>query len=169
MFSDWNARVMIRDISSVRDQISAYTDEADIWRLPPGIANSAGTLALHLAGNIQHYVGAVLGGTGYVRDRETEFTAREVPRSELLAQVEAARAALLTTLAHIKADTLDSVYPIEIAGVRLSTGQFLVHLATHLAYHLGQIDYHRRSVTGQGSIKGMQSIPALTASGEQER
>jgi len=161
MFSDWNARVMIRDISSVRDQINAYTDEADIWRLPPGIANSAGTLALHLAGNIQHYVGAVLGGTGYVRDREAEFSVRDLPRSELLAQVEKARAALSRTLSDIETDTLDSLYPIEIASVRLSTGQFLVHLATHLAYHLGQIDYHRRAVTKEGSIRGMQSIPSL--------
>jgi uncharacterized damage-inducible protein DinB len=161
MFSDWNARVMIRDIDSVRDQINAYADEADIWQLAPGIANSAGTLALHLAGNIQHYIGAVLGGSGYIRDREVEFTAREVPRSELLAQIETARAAMSKTLSDIEADTLDSVYPIEVAGMRLSTGQFLVHLATHLAYHLGQIDYHRRAVTREGSIRGMQSIPSL--------
>ena len=168
MFSDWIARVMIRDIDSVRDHLNAHTDETDIWRLVPGMANSTGTLALHLAGNIQYYIGAQLGGTGYVRDREAEFTARNVPRSEMLAQIEAARTALLTTLPDIEDDTLDSAYPIEVAGVRPSTGQFLVHLATHLAYHLGQIDYHRRTVTAKGSIPGMQSIPPLIASGDSE-
>jgi hypothetical protein len=168
MYSDWIARVMIRDIDSVRDQLNAYTDEADMWRLVPGIANSGGTLALHLAGNIQHYIGAQLGMTGYVRDRDAEFSARNVPRSELLEQIEAARTALLKTLPAIEAETLYSAYPTEVAGVRPSTGQFLVHLAAHLAYHLGQIDYHRRTVTGQGSIGGMQSIPTLTASGNSE-
>ncbi len=169
MFSDWIARVLIRDIDSVRDQLDAYTDETDIWRLVPGIANSAGTLALHLAGNIQHYIGGRLGATHYVRDRDAEFSARNVPRSELLAQIAAARTALLETLPDIEADTLDSAYPIEVAGVRPSTGQFLVHLATHLAYHLGQIDYHRRVVTANGPIGGMQSIPALIPSGAAER
>jgi len=163
MFSDWIARVMIRDIDSVRDQLNAYTDETDIWRLVPGIANSAGTLALHLAGNVQYYIGAHLGATGYVRDREAEFTARDVPRSELLAQIEAARTALMKTLPALDAGALDSVYPTEVAGLRPSVGQFLVHLATHLAYHLGQIDYHRRTVTANGAIRGMQSIPALIA------
>jgi uncharacterized damage-inducible protein DinB len=163
MYSDWIARVLIRDIDSVSDQLNAYTDEADIWRLAPGIANSAGTLALHLAGNIQHYIGAQLGGTGYVRDRDAEFNARNVPRSELLAQIEAARMALLKALPDIAAKATESAYPLEVAGVRLSTGQFLVHLAAHLAYHLGQIDYHRRVVTANGHIGGMQSIPALVA------
>lgn len=164
MYTDWIARVLIRDLDSVRDQLNAYNEEADIWRLVPGIANSAGTLALHLAGNIQHYIGAQLGATGYVRDRDNEFSARDVPRSELLEQIEAARTALEKALPDMGGDVLNSAYTIDVAGVRPSTGQFLVHLATHLAYHLGQIDYHRRAVTAQPSIGGMQSIPALIAS-----
>lgn len=168
MVTDWLARVLVRDIDSVRDQINAYTDEADIWRLVPGVANSAGTLALHIAGNIQHYIGAQLGATGYVRDRDAEFGARDVPRSEILAQIEAARMALARALPNVKADALASAYALEVGGVRPSTGQFLIHLAAHLAYHLGQIDYHRRAVTAQPSIGGMQSIPALVATDASE-
>jgi uncharacterized damage-inducible protein DinB len=168
MVTDWLARVLVRDIDSVRDQINAYADEADIWRPVPGVANSAGTLALHIAGNIQHYIGAQLGATGYVRDRDGEFSARDVPRSEILAQIEAARMALAQALPDMKADALESAYTIDVAGVRPSTGQFLIHLATHLAYHLGQIDYHRRAITAEPSIGGMQSIPALIASDESE-
>lgn len=163
MYADWTARVMMRDLESLTDQLNDYQDEADIWQLVPGVANSAGTLALHLAGNIQYYIGALLGGTGYVRDRKAEFATRDVSRAELLEQIDAARAALRQTVSRIDTGTLDSAYAIEVAGTSLSTGQFLLHLAAHLAYHLGQVDYHRRFVTGSGPVGGMQSIPALVA------
>jgi uncharacterized damage-inducible protein DinB len=163
MYADWIARVLMRDLESLVGQLNDYEDEADIWRLVPGVANSAGTLALHLAGNIQYYIGALLAGTGYVRDREAEFATRDVSRVELLQQIGAARAALKQAVSRLDTGTLDSAYPIEVAGQRLSTGQFVLHLAAHLAYHLGQVDYHRRFVTGSGPVGGMQSIPALVA------
>lgn len=163
MNADWISRVLMRDLDSLSDQLNAYTDEADIWRTVPGIANSAGTLALHLAGNIQHFIGAQLGETGYVRDRDAEFGRRDLPRRELLEQIDAARTALETGLSQLEAGALDSPYPLELAGTRAATGQFIVHLVAHLAYHLGQVDYLRRYVTASGSIPGMQSIPALLA------
>lgn len=163
MYADWIARVLMRDLESLSSQLEDYQDEADIWRLVPGVANSAGTLALHLAGNIQYYIGALLAGTGYVRDRQAEFATRDLSRVDLLQQVDAARAALKEAVSRIDAGTLDSTYPIEVAGTGLTTGQFLIHLAAHLAYHLGQLDYHRRFVTGSGPVGGMQSIPALVA------
>ncbi len=88
------AAVLDRDLRTLSREIAAYGDERDLWRMAPGVPNSAGTLALHLAGNIQHYLGARLGGTAYVRDRPAEFAERGVPRAELLARVEAARAAV---------------------------------------------------------------------------
>lgn len=163
MNADWIARVLLRDLDSLSDQLNAYTDEAEIWQPLPGIANSAGTLALHIAGNIQHFIGAQLGETGYVRDREAEFGTRDLSRGELLEQVEAARTAVETGFSQLGTGALDSSYPIELAGTRAATGQFLVHLVAHLAYHLGQLDYHRRCVTGSGAVNGMQSIPTLVA------
>jgi hypothetical protein len=108
----------------------------------------AGTLALHLAGNLQHYFGAHLGRTGYVRDRPAEFARRDVPRSELLQQIEAAHAAVKAALSGAVVPDLEAEFPELIAGKRVSVGDYLVHLSTHFAYHLGQIDYHRRVVTG---------------------
>ncbi|UCC82754.1 MAG: DUF1572 family protein [Gemmatimonadota bacterium] len=161
MITDWIRRVMARDLGALGAQIEAYADERDIWKLVPGIENSAGTLALHLAGNIQHYIGAQLGGTGYVRDRDAEFTTRDVPRAELLELVEGASAALQAGFVAIDEGALDDEYPIDLGGVTLSTGQTLLHLAAHLAFHLGQVDYHRRIVTGAGAIAGMQSTGRL--------
>lgn len=142
--------IIDRDLRALRRELEAYPDEPRIWQEVPGLPNSTGTLALHLAGNLQHYIGARWGGTGYVRDREAEFARRGVPRAELVAEIERARAAVTAGLAAIADGTLDADYPEPIAQSWVRTGEYLVHLATHVAYHLGQVDYHRRAVTGNG-------------------
>jgi len=114
----------------------------------PGIPNVAGTLALHLAGNLQHFLGARLGQTGYVRDRPAEFGRRDVPRLELLREIEAARAGVKAALSGPTKPEVTAEYPEAVGGSKVVTGDYLIHLATHFAYHLGQIDYHRRVVTG---------------------
>jgi uncharacterized protein DUF664 len=142
------AAILDRDLQALRREIEAYPDERALWRAVPGITNTAGTLVLHLTGNLQHYLGARLGGTGYVRDRAAEFARRDVPRAELFGEIEAARSAVRVGLARLSDAQLAADYPETIAGVRLATGEYLVHLTTHFAYHLGQLDYHRRVVTG---------------------
>jgi hypothetical protein len=161
MLSDWLGRVILRDLESLLVQLNGYDDERDIWRPVPGIVNTTGTLALHLAGNLEHYIGAELGRSGYIRDRDAEFETRDLPRAELLELVEKARTAVRAAFQSIGDESLQEEYPLEVGGSRLATGLFLLHLTTHLAYHLGQIDYHRRVVTGGESLMGMQSIPAL--------
>src|SRR5207244_10417693 len=94
MLATWIAAIMSRDLRALRREIEAYRDERDLWRGAPGISNCGGTLALHLAGNIQFFVGTVLGATGYVRDRDAEFGRRDVPRTELLREIDAALAAV---------------------------------------------------------------------------
>jgi len=148
------AAVMERDLAALRREVEAYSDEADLWRTVPGLANSAGTLALHLAGNLQHYVGRYFADTGYVRDRPAEFSRRNVPRAELLREIDAAREAVRSGLSRLTPALLQEDYPEPIAGMTVATGEYLVHLATHLTYHLGQIDYHRRVVTGNSAGVG---------------
>lgn len=140
--------VLTRELRAVRREIEAYPDEDSVWRVVPGLPNSGGTLALHLAGNIQHYFGAVLGRDGFRRDREAEFARRNVPRSELIAGLEAAIASVERTLPKLSDEQLNARYGEPIANRHVSAKLFLMHLATHLAYHLGQLDYHRRVVTG---------------------
>jgi hypothetical protein len=151
------AAMLDRDLCALRRELEAYPEERQIWQPLPGLSNTAGTLALHLAGNLQHFVGARWGGTGYVRDRDAEFARRDVPRAELIAGIEQARMAVATGLGAVGADELDAEYPELIGGCRIRTGDFLVHTAVHLAYHLGQVDYHRRVVTrnaeGVGAVK----------------
>jgi hypothetical protein len=149
-------RVLARDASTLRDELLAYPEEQQIWAMPPGIKNSAGTLALHLCGNLQHFVGALFGGTGYVRNRDAEFSRRDVPRPELLVECDAALSAIALVCAGLTDEALSRPFPDKLAGLTLPTGLALLHMATHLAYHLGQIDYHRRLVTGQfGEVKAL--------------
>jgi hypothetical protein len=134
-----------RDLRALRREVEAYPDERGLWVRVPGITNVAGNLVLHLAGNLQYYIGTVLGRTGYVRDRPAEFGRRDVPRAELLREVEAARKAVMNALE--RPIDLEAEFPESILGMRVRTGDYLIHLATHFAYHLGQLDYHRRVVT----------------------
>jgi len=66
------SRVLVRDLRTLAAELDAYPDDASVWACPPGIPNAAGTLVLHVAGNLRHFVGARMGGTGYVRDRAAE-------------------------------------------------------------------------------------------------
>ena len=142
------AHIIDRELRALRRELEAYPDERHLWQPLPGVGNSAGTLALHLAGNLQHYFGACFGGTGYVRNREAEFGRRDVSRAELIAEVERAREAVRAGAARLDQAAVDGEFPERVAEAHLRTGDYLVHLCVHLAYHLGQIDMHRRVVTG---------------------
>jgi hypothetical protein len=161
MTSEYVARVLVRDVKAVRRELEAYPDEASVWALPPGVANSGGTLALHIAGNLQHFFGAVLGGSGYQRDRAGEFAKRDVPRSALIVELEAAIVAVGLGMSHVTEARLAEEFPEAIAGHRIVTGEWLVHLVSHLGYHLGQIDNNRRLVTKSGATVGAMAVPEL--------
>jgi uncharacterized damage-inducible protein DinB len=141
--------ILDRDLATLRREVEAYPDERDLWQEIPGVANVGGTLVLHLTGNLQHYFGSRMAGTGYVRDRPAEFARRNVPRSELLREIDSARAAVKAAATTVTAAQLAADFPETIGGSRVNTGEYLVHLAVHFAYHLGQLDCHRRVVTGR--------------------
>ena len=133
-----------RDLSKLREEIGQYTNEADLWKTSDGISNPAGNLCLHLTGNLKHFFGAVLGNNGYVRDRDSEFVSKEISKSDMLADIDATRHVVMSTLAEMTEEDFEKPYPIEVFGEPMTTGFFLTHLTTHFNYHLGQINYHRR-------------------------
>ena len=141
-----------RDLSKLKNEIEQYSDSADIWVLAGDIPNSAGNLALHLVGNLNHFIGGVLGGSGYVRDRQKEFSETLVPREELIASIDETRQILADTFDKLTDAQLQEEYPIEVKDSKPITFAFLMHLLGHLGYHLGQINYHRRILAKQ--LKG---------------
>jgi hypothetical protein len=133
-----------RDLSKLEEEISAYETPSDIWKVIPGIKNSAGNLTLHLCGNLQHFIGAKLGSSGYVRNRDLEFSDKDVPLEDLLQLIGTTRRVILTTIAGLTPEDLGKEYPEVVFSTTMTNGEFLVYLISHLNYHLGQINYHRR-------------------------
>jgi hypothetical protein len=136
-----------RDLLNLKKEISSYSYELHMWRIEKNISNSAGNLCLHLIGNLNHFIGNVLGNSGYIRDREAEFSSKNIPLSEMLASIEATRIVVKKTLSGLKAEDLMKDFPIEVMGKKANTLFWLTNFAGHLTYHLGQINYHRRLLT----------------------
>ncbi len=139
---------MVRELRSFIQEIEAFPDDVTVWELRPGVTNSAGNLAAHVCGNLQDFVGRVLGGTSYVRRREEEFGQRSGERASLVAELQKTIAVVESVLPTLTDQTLAADFPIAVGGKTINTATFLVHLGAHLAMHLGQAGYLRRIVTG---------------------
>lgn len=137
-------KIFDRDLNKLKDEISAYKDENKLWIISEDIKNSTGNLCLHLCGNLQHFIGAIIGNSDYVRNREAEFGTKDLPKSELLKGIDNTIVAVEKSLNDLKEEKLNEIFPINVFGYEMTTAYFLVHLIAHLDYHLGQINYHRR-------------------------
>ncbi len=138
--------LITRDLQKLKSEIESYKDESNLWRVEKKIANSAGNLCLHLVGNLNTYIGATLGQTGYVRDRDAEFSLKNVPRKELVQKIVDTIAVVNKVLPTLSDETIQNEYPLLVLKEKTTTEYFLIHLTTHLGYHLGQVNYHRRLI-----------------------
>ena len=119
-------------------------NERNLWIIDKGIANSAGNLCLHLVGNLNTYLGKELGGTDYIRNRDLEFSQKDIPQAVLLTMIDETTGIVQKVLDSTTDRQLEEEYPVIVFTEKMTTGFFLVHLVAHLDYHLGQINYHRR-------------------------
>ena len=133
-----------RDLEKLKTEITSYEDEKKMWEVAGDVRNSAGNLCLHICGNLQHFIGTLLGNTRYVRKRELEFSRKNVPVSVMAGEIDKTLQIVQKTLNELKEEKLEETFPINVFGYEMTTGFFLIHLSTHLNYHLGQINYHRR-------------------------
>lgn len=138
--------VFLRDLRKLANEVNAYADGADLWRITGQVANSGGNLCLHLCGNLQHFIGNIMGGSSYVRNREREFAVKDVPKADLLDEVNRTIEMVDGALARLDPKRLDQTFPVRVMPEDMTTAQFLLHLHGHLNYHLGQINYLRRSL-----------------------
>ena len=135
-----------RDLDKLKREIESYSSEKQLWSIQDGISNSAGNLCLHLIGNLTHFIGKELGGNEYVRNRELEFSQKNIPAADLLQQIDTTKNIVGEALSKLTNADLEKPYPVIVFEREMSTQFFLLHLATHLSYHLGQINYHRRLI-----------------------
>lgn len=136
-------RAFEKDLTTLAQEIS-LCDETRLWTVLPGVTNSIGNLAQHLVGNLNHFIGATLGETGYIRNRSAEFEERYFDKEELIRQVETTSALVVRVIASLSPEQLKQVYPYETFGYPMSCEHMLLKLSNHLGYHLGQINYLRR-------------------------
>jgi hypothetical protein len=146
------AALYTRDLTRLIQELQAFPDTETIWKTAPGVTNSAGTLALHLEGNLREFIGRQIGTIPFKRDRPIEFSARGVDRAELIARIEAVKTTIPPVIAALSDAQLAATHSELYMDAPIATHQFLVHLAGHLNYHLGQVDYLRRFVTGKPAI-----------------
>ncbi len=145
MLKDSLNSLLLRDLNRLKSEIEQYRNEQNIWRFEKDIANSAGNLCLHLIGNLKTFIGKELGNSDYIRNRDLEFSLKNIPKSELISQVEETIHIVNTTLNGLEDYDLEMEYPnVKVVEGGSSVGFMLIHLSLHLSYHLGQINYHRR-------------------------
>src|SRR5689334_6646045 len=139
-------KILIRDLDKLEKELNLYPTEESIWQLGGEIKNSAGTLCLHLCGNLQHYIGVGLGKSDYKRNRDNEFAARNIKRGVLLEEISRTKQAVTTALRTADPSILEKDYPLPVFDYPMTVQYFMIHLAAHFEYHLGQVNYHRRGV-----------------------
>lgn len=153
--------VLLRDIDSIAREVELYPDDATLWRKLPGIPNSGGNLALHLVGNLRHFIGKLLGGSAFVRDRESEFSDASRSREEILRMIAVMKSEVTAALDALTEERLEERIELPAVGGSLPIRRMLLHLSAHLSFHTGQLDYHRRLVTGDRTGAGTVRFDAL--------
>ena len=148
------ARILVRELEGFARELQMFPDDASAWTTVPGVANSAGNLALHVAGNLQYHIGTIFGGTGYVRNREAEFGRRSGARAEIVAELDAAIRVVRDVLPQMSDERFAAEFPESVMGMRFRTSLLMLHLCAHAGFHLGQAGYLRRVITGDATSSG---------------
>lgn len=137
-------KLFSRDLDKMIAEVKSYKEEENLWRIQGDVKNSSGNLCLHIIGNLQYFIGAIIGETGYIRDREAEFNTADISRENLLSSLIEAKEIVIGSLQKLDQNKLQEFYPIDVFGEKMTYEYFIIHLIAHLNYHLGQINYLRR-------------------------
>lgn len=147
--------LFVEYLSQLKDEINNYNNENDIWKLEGDIKNSAGNLCLHICGNLKHNFGTVLGKTGYVRNRNAEFSRKNVSKDELLEEIEGTIKMISPIIDKLTQDDMRKTFPPDTFSQGGTVGEEILRIGLHLGYHLGQINYHRRTITFPSSKQNL--------------
>ena len=115
--------------------------EEQFWHNPFLYGNSVGHLVLHLTGNLSYYVGARIAGTGYIRNRDLEFSEpRKLPKAEVLRKFDEVIAMVIATIEKLKKEAdWTAPYTAEREPDSKNRVTLFLRCASHLYHHVGQI------------------------------
>jgi uncharacterized damage-inducible protein DinB len=160
-FTEDIVRLLVRELEGFQRELGLFPDDESVWRACDGVTNSVANLALHVAGNLQYFIGTIIGGTGYVRDREAEFGRRSGSRREVVAELANAIRTVREVLPRLTEEQLDAAMSHPLLPPGVPTRRFLLHLCVHAGYHLGQSGYLRRSIIGDARTSGAMGLAPL--------
>ncbi len=146
--------LLVRELRGFEREVDMLPDDDLLWKTVPGISNSIGNLVTHVCGNLHHFVGHVLGGISFVRDRDREFGRREGTRADLVNEIRSTIQMVERILPGVDEETLSRQFPEAVGGLTFTTRLFLLHISAHLAHHLGQAGYLRRTLTADNRSSG---------------
>jgi hypothetical protein len=116
--------------------------EQQFWKNPYSYGNSVGHLVLHLTGNLSYYIGTQIAGTGYVRNRDLEFTEIRRPgKADVLAKFDEAIAMVVATIERQTEEDWSKAYTAEREPQAKNRFTVVLRCAVHLYHHLGQINF----------------------------
>ena len=148
------AKIYGRELDRLADEIAAYRIDEELWSTMGAQKNPPGALALHAVGALMGVIGSGLGGTGYLRDRDREFTERNVPRDQIVQRIRECRDTIVSVLDGLDDAAMSDTYPGKTPPSRqgITTQGYLMHLLWHLGWHQGHIYYHRLGILEPGEV-----------------
>jgi uncharacterized damage-inducible protein DinB len=124
--------------------------EEQFWRNPFNFGNSVGHLVLHLTGNLSYYIGSQVAKTGYIRNRDLEFTDSHRPsKSQVLRKFDETIALVIATIEKQSETDWTAAYNAEREPEAQDRFTIFLRCASHLYHHVGQINYLSRELTRQ--------------------
>lgn len=139
--------LFLKNLSALRKDIDSYPDEKDLWTVKGDTKNTPGNLCLHICGNLKHNFGKILGGGNYLRNRDAEFSKKDIPKLALLKEIDETIEIVSPVADNLKEEDINKIFPDESLTMRETTGAALARLSWHMGYHMGQINYQRRLLT----------------------
>ena len=143
------ASVIANDLANyyeyVAKQLHKWVDplsDEQFWHNPYAYGNSVGHLLLHLTGNLSYYIGARIADTGYVRDRNREFTeTQRPPKEQVLREFDRTIALVVATIRKLSAEDWTLEYSAELEPEAKDRFAAFLRCAGHAYHHVGQIIY----------------------------
>jgi uncharacterized damage-inducible protein DinB len=130
-------------------ELAGPLSDAQFWQKPFSFGNSFGHLVLHLTGNLNYYIGAQIGDTGYVRDRPREFADSSLPpKAETLKRLDEAVAMVLSTIRAQSTEDWSKEYSGTGTEAKTRLELFMI-CAAHMQLHIGQMVYLGYEIAGR--------------------
>jgi len=143
--------LFLKNLNSLRKDIDSYSNEKDLWSLKGDTKNTPANLCLHICGNLKHNFGKILGGGDYIRNRDAEFSKKDLPKAELLKEIDETIEIVSPVLNNLKEEDINRIFPDSSHGEGETIGGALTRLSWHFGYHAGQINYQRRLLTDKNN------------------